>query len=126
MKPKIKDQSWIRLHHRERQILRVLTWEAQGRVCNICHLHCHGMNVQSDHIMPRSKNGKTTPSNIQATCLNCNEQKSNHHKLEDIPSYDTATLCTIHGWFFKKPKYCPICNEQTLSSSPLHDWMLEL
>lgn len=50
-------------------------YEKQGGICPICGNPYEFEEMEGDHIIPWSKGGKTTPDNLQMTCINCNRSK---------------------------------------------------
>ncbi len=80
---KIDFKSTLRQHHikRERNLmsqkLRDKILKRDNNTCQICGLYMpFGSGAQIDHIIPVSKGGKTTLSNLQVLCANCNREKS--------------------------------------------------
>ena len=58
--------------------LRYEILKRDGFVCSICGRGKEdNVKLQVDHIMPVSKNGKTTRENLRALCSDCNIGKSN-------------------------------------------------
>lgn len=57
---------------------------SQGNRCKFCNIEICPDNAHLDHIMPLSKGGKHTISNLQWLCCTCNLRKSN----KIIDSYD--------------------------------------
>ncbi len=53
-------------------------YERQNGICVKCEKDCDYSNMQGDHIIPWSKNGKTINSNCQMLCSFCNGTKSNN------------------------------------------------
>ena len=45
------------------------------RLCGASPAISHGVTLHIDHIIPRSKNGETTPANLQTLCSKCNYGK---------------------------------------------------
>jgi len=43
--------------------------------CQYCGLKCRGSQISVDHIIPKSKGGKTTWDNVVAACHDCNRRK---------------------------------------------------
>ena len=56
--------------------LREKIIERDDGVCQICRKKCSSFELEIDHILPISKGGKTTPSNLQVLCAACNRKKS--------------------------------------------------
>lgn len=57
-------------------------WERSNRRCQICNVELSPFSglpnsFEADHIVPFSKNGKTSLQNGQALCRECNRKKSN-------------------------------------------------
>lgn len=52
-------------------------YEKQNGVCKICENHFEIEEMESDHIIPWSKGGKTIEANLQLLCKECNREKSN-------------------------------------------------
>lgn len=67
-----------------------------GYTCQYCGDQLYNGELTVDHIIPRSKGGKTAWENVVAACIKCNQAKSNHC-LKDAP----VTLSKIP----KKPSY---------------------
>lgn len=53
-------------------------YERQNGICVKCEKDCDYSNMQGDHIIPWSKNGKTINNNCQMLCSFCNGTKSNN------------------------------------------------
>lgn len=61
-----------------------------GFRCKICGATAaDGVKLHVDHIIPVSKGGKTTPSNLRTLCERCNLGKSNKIELIPVPSSST-------------------------------------
>lgn len=53
-------------------------FEEQNGICVLCEKKFERNEMQMDHIIPWSKNGKTTYENLQMLCEKCNKSKSNN------------------------------------------------
>lgn len=56
--------------------------------CQIC---LSRLNLELDHIIPTSKGGKTTVTNLQVLCRSCNRRKGN--KIYTSDDYWTLMFC---------------------------------
>ncbi len=45
--------------------------------CQYCGVICHPSQITIDHVVPKSKGGKTQWNNVVAACATCNRQKGN-------------------------------------------------
>ena len=52
-------------------------YNAQGGRCRHCGRHGSMKDMEADHIVPYSKGGRTTYSNLQILCRPCNRSKGN-------------------------------------------------
>ena len=52
-------------------------YKEQGDICPICHQRFEYNKMDGDHIIPWSKGGHTTYSNLQMLCKHDNRVKSN-------------------------------------------------
>lgn len=53
-----------------------------GQICQMCFCNVPDSQVEFDHIIPFSKGGPATESNLRVVCKQCNSKKSN--SLEEI------------------------------------------
>jgi len=54
------------------------------KTCQYCDEKFSEQELTVDHVIPRSKGGKTTWDNVVAACISCNQKKSDYY-LEDSP-----------------------------------------
>lgn len=45
--------------------------------CQYCGEHKHAKDLTLDHIFPRAQGGESTPHNLVAACVKCNQRKGN-------------------------------------------------
>ncbi len=64
----------------ELSTLTVSALVKQGSTCYYCGAQVSVWNAQGDHKTPVSRGGKTTASNVVASCARCNQEK--HSKTE--------------------------------------------
>ena len=57
--------------------LRFLVLKAAGGRCQLCGISAKDRPLDVDHIIPRSRGGKTELANLQALCSKCNRSKRN-------------------------------------------------
>jgi len=68
--------------------------------CDLCGATKYDRPLDVDHIIPRSRKGKTEESNLQVLCSKCNRSKRNK---DDTDFRDTE--------FVDKDKNCPFCKK---------------
>ncbi len=69
-----------------------LLYGEQGGYCNGCGQHFQMQNLETDHIIPRSKGGTDHISNLQLLCGSCN-------RLKGVKSQEYLLKClTDKGW----------------------------
>jgi len=49
--------------------------QRDGMRCTYCGKDGQGFPLQCDHVIPRSRGGKSTPANLVAACIYCNSSK---------------------------------------------------
>jgi hypothetical protein len=70
-----KEEKWLNIRKFSDNIKRE-TYEKQNGNCKNCKNHFSISQMESDHIDPWSKGGKTISSNCQLLCVECNRRKS--------------------------------------------------
>lgn len=50
-------------------------YERDKNTCQYCGKKCHKKNLTLDHVIPKSKGGRSTWENVVACCLECNGEK---------------------------------------------------
>jgi ATP adenylyltransferase len=74
--------------------------EAKGR-CSLCGVTSKEAMLDIDHIIPRSKGGKTVYENLQVLCAKCNRSKSNKddYDFRDLGLVSEKIECSfIKDW----------------------------
>ena len=64
----VKERVWKRVY-------RIESTKKQANKCFYCHEPLTYKTATADHVIPHSKNGKTTSENIKASCYACNQAK---------------------------------------------------
>lgn len=76
--------------------------------CQYCNGHFHRHQLTLDHVVPRSKGGKSTWQNLVSACVPCNTKKSNRTDIhpkklpyqptyyELLPAFKSHTLTIRH------------------------------
>lgn len=77
--------------------LRYRVLKESGGRCALCGISKEDSPLDIDHIIPRSKGGKTVYENLQVLCANCNRSKAN----KDETDFRQDTCETKEG--------CPFC-----------------
>ncbi len=62
--------------------LRYLVLKAAGGRCQLCGISAKECPLDVDHIIPRSRGGKTELANLQALCSKCNRSKRNQDETD--------------------------------------------
>jgi len=52
-------------------------YERDAYICQYCGKRFNSQDLNLDHVMPRSRGGKTTWKNIVTSCIECNNRKGN-------------------------------------------------
>jgi hypothetical protein len=55
--------------------LRPSILRRDGMRCTYCGSDGNGTPLHCDHVLPKSRGGKSTPDNLVAACLSCNSRK---------------------------------------------------
>ena len=82
----------FRRHAKPVKFSRVNIYARDGYKCQYCGVKCSISELTYDHVIPRSKGGKTTWENIVTCCYPCNGAKGNRTpseagmKLRSTPS----------------------------------------
>jgi 5-methylcytosine-specific restriction endonuclease McrA len=67
----------FRRHHKPVKFSRVNIYARDGHRCQYCGAKCGIDRLTYDHVVPRSRGGRTTWDNIVSCCVTCNARKSN-------------------------------------------------
>jgi len=73
----IKIFRFIRAYGRKMKYSNKMVWERDDFVCQYCRKPITSKNdLTADHIIPRSRGGKTTYENMTTACRHCNKKKN--------------------------------------------------
>src|SRR5262245_652549 len=86
--------------------LRYQVLRASGGKCALCGISRDERPIDVDHIIPRSRGGKTILENLQALCSKCNRSKRN---LDDTDFRTSAPLSAAQG--------CPFCDSKRVAAA---------
>jgi ATP adenylyltransferase len=98
--------------------VRYMVLKAAGGRCELCGITAKERPIDVDHIIPRSRGGKTELANLQALCSKCNRSKRNQDDT-DFRSWTAADAdpdCT-----FCKPDMLSKAVEQNRSVFAVSD-----
>src|SRR5262245_21057226 len=72
----------FRRHAKPVKFSRVNIYARDGYRCQYCGVKCSIDELTYDHVIPRSKGGRTTWENIVSACYACNRRKANRTPVE--------------------------------------------
>jgi 5-methylcytosine-specific restriction endonuclease McrA len=73
----VRLRRYVRMKLRDRGIYRKMdVFERDGWICQYCGIEVHQKTATLDHVVPRSKGGKTTFENTVTACGTCNSKKA--------------------------------------------------
>jgi diadenosine tetraphosphate (Ap4A) HIT family hydrolase len=77
-----------------------------GNRCELCGASSRDIQIDVDHITPRSKGGSNDPDNLQALCRTCNAQKRNQ---------DDTDFRAVHAAYAHREEACVFCRTGELT-----------
>ena len=72
----------VRRHSKPVKFSRVNIYARDGYRCQYCAVRCKIDELTYDHVIPRSRGGRTTWENIVSCCYTCNAKKANRTPAE--------------------------------------------
>lgn len=102
-----------RLPERQIKFSRQNIYARDGYKCQYCETHRNKTRLTIDHVIPKSKGGKTTWDNIVSCCYDCNQKKRDRTpreagmKLSKIP---------------RKPRWLPVETKEKFSRINKGEW----
>ena len=72
----------FRRHAKPVKFSRVNIYARDGYRCQYCGIRCAIDELTYDHVLPRSKGGRTSWENIVSACYLCNRRKANRTPIE--------------------------------------------
>ena len=72
----------LRRHARAVRFSRVNIYARDGHRCQYCGVRCTPAELTYDHVVPRSRGGRTAWDNIVSACYACNARKANRTPTE--------------------------------------------
>ncbi len=78
----VRLRTGFRRHNRPVKFSRVNIYARDGHRCQYCGVKCAIDQLTYDHVLPRSRGGRTTWDNIVSCCVACNATKANRTPAE--------------------------------------------
>jgi len=79
----IKIFRFVRAFGRKMKFSNRMTWERDNYICQYCGKHLtEKKDITTDHIIPKSRGGKTIYENMVTACSHCNKKKNNRTPAE--------------------------------------------
>ncbi len=69
--------SYVKIHRTKTRFNKKIVYHRDKYTCQYCGKQLTPSNVTIDHVLPRSRGGRTTWKNCVTCCVNCNVKKSN-------------------------------------------------
>jgi len=74
----IKIFRFVKVYGRKFKYSNRMTWERDNYVCQYCGKHLtEKKDITTDHVIPKSRGGKTIYENMVTACSHCNKKKNN-------------------------------------------------
>ncbi len=75
----IRLRRYINVHRKRREttMKRARIYIRDRYRCQYCSEHKNASELTLDHILPRAQGGESTPQNLVAACIKCNQRKGN-------------------------------------------------
>lgn len=86
----------FRRHAKVVKFSRVNIYTRDGHRCQYCGSRCSTSQLTYDHVIPRSRGGKTSWENIVSCCVPCNSRKANRTPAEAKMKLLAKPVCP--GW----------------------------
>lgn len=74
---RLKNYVQIRRKRQETTMKRARIYIRDRYRCQYCGEHRSARDLTLDHILPRAQGGESTPQNLVAACVKCNQRKGN-------------------------------------------------
>lgn len=79
----IKIFKYIRVYCRRLKYSNKMVWERDNFICQYCGEHIEDKSkLTADHVIPKSRGGKTIFENMTTACSHCNKKKNNRTPQE--------------------------------------------
>jgi 5-methylcytosine-specific restriction endonuclease McrA len=103
----------FRRHAKPVKFSRVNIYARDGYRCQYCGAKCTIAELTYDHVIPRSRGGRTTWENIVSCCYDCNAEKANR-----TPAEARMMLRTVPA----RPTWMPAVQIRVSTSSVPDAW----
>jgi 5-methylcytosine-specific restriction endonuclease McrA len=76
---------------------RAAVFARDGRRCRICGTSARGTAFEIDHILPVSRGGDDSLSNLRVSCRPCNQRRWNHFPLDAPEVMVRSWIADLYG-----------------------------
>ena len=112
--PEIIINKYNKVPNRKVVFSRKNLWRRDGSYCQYCGVRPHDDEITVDHVVPKSRGGKSTFDNCVLACVDCNKRKANCTPEEagmKLRKYVKDANGSLVPVFYKRPtvpKWSPI------------------